>query len=105
MATHQILQNQILRLAKIYNSKPISVENIEWHNRVLNLQVSTIEQKKKSRKPKYFYFDNWDNSKKMFNTKTQAIQSAKKCTGDSITIFEIGTNKIIFAQASGHCPA
>jgi hypothetical protein len=45
-----ILQNQILRLAKIYTSKEVSVQNFEFHNRILKLQVETIKLKKSLRK-------------------------------------------------------
>ena len=42
----QIFQNQIYRLAKIYLSKPVSVENIDFHFRVSHLQVEAIKNKK-----------------------------------------------------------
>lgn len=42
----QIFQNQIFRLAKIYLSRKASVENLEWHSRVLQLQVAAIKDKK-----------------------------------------------------------
>jgi hypothetical protein len=46
----QILQNQIIRLAKIYTSKKVSVENFEFHYRVAKLQVEAIRLKKAIRK-------------------------------------------------------
>lgn len=42
----QILQNQIFRLAKIYTSKKVSVENLEWHVRVGRMQAEAIKAKK-----------------------------------------------------------
>lgn len=40
-----ILNNQILRLAKIYNSRPVKVENFRFHDRVLDLQCELIKEK------------------------------------------------------------
>lgn len=42
----QILENQIKRLARIYISKPVTADNIEWHRRVTALQVAAIMVKK-----------------------------------------------------------
>jgi hypothetical protein len=41
-----LLQNQIYRLAKISLSRPVTVKNMDWHNRVIALQVKTIKAKK-----------------------------------------------------------
>lgn len=41
-----ILQNQIKRLARIYTSRPVSVANIDFHNRVGNMQVGAIKAKR-----------------------------------------------------------
>lgn len=46
MKRKQIIQNQIFRLAKIYNSRPVSVANIDWHVRVGKLQAAAIKEKK-----------------------------------------------------------
>lgn len=46
----QILQNQILRLAKIYVSKPVSVDNLQWHVRVGRMQCEVIKAKKSLKK-------------------------------------------------------
>ena len=40
-----ILNHQILRLAKIYNSRPVKVENFNFHHRVLDIQCKLIEEK------------------------------------------------------------
>jgi hypothetical protein len=45
-AKKQILTNQIGRLAKIYTSRKVSTQNMEWHNRVASLQVTAIKEKK-----------------------------------------------------------
>ena len=39
-----ILQHQILRLAKIHTSKKVTVNSIEWHIRVANIQVKVIKE-------------------------------------------------------------
>jgi hypothetical protein len=41
-----LFQNQIVRLARIYIQRPITKENIDWHNRVGNLQCETFKLKK-----------------------------------------------------------
>ena len=42
----QIISNQILRLAKIYISKKVCVENINWHYRVTQIQIKAINEKR-----------------------------------------------------------
>jgi hypothetical protein len=46
----QLVQKQIFRLAKIYLSKPVTVENIAFHNRVVKLQCSKIREKQEIKK-------------------------------------------------------
>lgn len=41
-----IYQRQIFRLAKIYISKPVTVENIPFHNKVAKMQVEVIKKLK-----------------------------------------------------------
>jgi hypothetical protein len=50
MKRQDILQHQILRLAKIYRSRPIAVESLPWHHRVLAIQVAAIKEKKALKK-------------------------------------------------------
>jgi hypothetical protein len=50
MKAKDLLQKQIFRLAKIYLSKPITVENIPFHNRVVKLQCSKIKEKQEVNK-------------------------------------------------------
>ena len=40
-----ILSYQIFRLAKIYTSKPVSTQNISFHNRVAKMQCELIREK------------------------------------------------------------
>ena len=54
---------------------------------------------------KYFYTDNWNGNKLYFANLRDAKKSASTCTGESVAIIEIATNKIIHVKASGHCPA
>ena len=39
-----ILDKQIARLAKVYNSKEVTVESIDWHIRVMELQKPLLEK-------------------------------------------------------------
>lgn len=48
-----IIQHQILRLAKIYVSRPVCEENMAFHIRVGNLQRQAIEAKKAIGKKKF----------------------------------------------------
>jgi len=50
MSKTEILSRQILRLAKMYNSRPISVQNFTWHNRVLKLQCNAMQERKQLNK-------------------------------------------------------
>lgn len=43
---NQIAQNQIIRLAKIFLSKPVSLENQLWHMRVVNIQLRVTNENK-----------------------------------------------------------
>jgi len=43
----EILTKQIWRLAKLYTSRPVTPENIQWHIRVCDLQTATIREHKK----------------------------------------------------------
>ena len=43
----EILAAQIWRLARIYNSKPITADNLEFHLRVCEIQAKTIQERKK----------------------------------------------------------
>lgn len=43
----RILELQIFRLAKIYNSRPVTAKNLEWHNRVGKIQCQIIREKQK----------------------------------------------------------
>ena len=43
----EILARQIWRLAKIYSSKPIDANNIDWHIRVCKIQAEVIQERKK----------------------------------------------------------
>ena len=37
-----VLQNQITRLSKIYHSRPINQANLDWHDRVLDIQAEVM---------------------------------------------------------------
>lgn len=41
-----ILNHQIMRLAKIYTCRPVKACNLHWHNRVAELQVGVIKEKR-----------------------------------------------------------
>lgn len=43
---NQIAQNQIIRLAKIFLTKPVNLENQLWHMRVVNLQIRVTKETK-----------------------------------------------------------
>lgn len=45
-----IIEQQIYRLAKIYLSRPVSTENLEWHTRVGRLQAHAIRLKRSLKK-------------------------------------------------------
>lgn len=47
--TKTLIQHQIKRLAKIYNSKTVNIDNISFHLRVGNLQSKLIKQSKKAK--------------------------------------------------------
>lgn len=42
----QLLQHQIVRLARIYASRPVCAGNVDWHNRVADIQMQVIKEKK-----------------------------------------------------------
>ena len=42
----ELYQNQIVRLAKLYLSKPVSEENLSFHNRIGKIQAEVIRNKK-----------------------------------------------------------
>jgi hypothetical protein len=41
----ELYRHQILRLAKMYVSKPVTPQNIAWHNRVGNMQSKLLKEK------------------------------------------------------------
>jgi hypothetical protein len=42
----ELYQNQIVRLAKMYSSKPVTIENLSYHCRIATLQCDVIRKKK-----------------------------------------------------------
>lgn len=45
----EILNHQILRLAKIYTSREVMSSTVNWHLRVLRLQTNCIREKRAPR--------------------------------------------------------
>ena len=43
---NELYQNQIVRLAKMYLAKPVTLESLNYHNRIGELQVEVIRKKK-----------------------------------------------------------
>jgi hypothetical protein len=42
----ELYQNQIVRLAKMYLAKPVTIESLSYHGRIATLQCDVIRKKK-----------------------------------------------------------
>jgi hypothetical protein len=43
-----IFQNQIVRIARIYITRPVCVDNLEWHGKLIKMQGEAIKNKNAS---------------------------------------------------------
>lgn len=56
-------------------------------------------------KKTYWYLDNWVNRKKIFDSLSEAITSAKTEYGNYINIFDQSGRLVKIVNASGYVPA
>jgi len=56
-------------------------------------------------KKTYWYLDNWNNRKKVFDSLNEAVKSAETEYGNYISIFDQSGRLVKIVNASGYVPA